>query len=171
MWQREGNHRRSEGKRGRKAKGESVALVNRERDDWADSIKLLPISILALADLLKTGQKDMLNLLLPCASLFCSSERNQSVLLQKQLETEKTLVPCCLAAAVQGLLGFQPLQRLHWQNVCCIWRSTMWQWKNLRETKQGRGEKREGREKRGGGRIKWERGSKPKAEGQKSKEK
>lgn len=86
-------------KTGRKAKGETVASIERERDGWADSIKLLPISVLALAGLLKTGQKDMLNLLLPCASLFCSSERNQSVLLQKQLETEKTLVPCCLASS------------------------------------------------------------------------
>lgn len=67
---------------------------------------MLPVSVLALADLLKTGQKDMLNLLLPCASLFCSSERNQSVLLQKQLDTEKTLVPCCLARSSTGSSQF-----------------------------------------------------------------
>lgn len=73
--------------------------------------------------------------------------------------------PAAWRAAIQGLLSFQPLQRLHWQNVCGIWRSTMWQWKNLRETKQGRGRKE------GGGRIKWECGSKLKAGGQKSKEK
>lgn len=90
----------------RKAKGETVASLNRERDGWTDSIKLLPISVLALADLLKTGQKDMLNLLLPCASLFCSSKRNQSVLLQKQLETEKSLVPRCLASSSTGSSQF-----------------------------------------------------------------
>lgn len=67
---------------------------------------MLPISVLALADLLKTGQKDMLNLLLPCASLFCSSKRNQSVLLQKQLETEKSLVPRCLASSTTGSSQF-----------------------------------------------------------------
>lgn len=67
---------------------------------------MLPVSVLALADLLKIGQKDMLNLLLPCASLFCSSEGNQSVLLQKQLETEKTLVPCCLAVCRTGSSRF-----------------------------------------------------------------
>lgn len=97
---------KEKGKRGRKAKGETVASINRGRDGRADSIKLLPISVLALAGLLKTGQKDMLNLLLPCASLFCSSERNQSVLLQKQLETEKTLLPCCLASGGTGSSRF-----------------------------------------------------------------
>lgn len=51
--------------------------------------------------------------------------------------------PAAWQAAVQGLLSFQQLQRLHWQNVCSIWRSTMWQWKNLRETKRGRGRKEE----------------------------
>ena len=67
---------------------------------------LLPISVLALVDLLKTGQNDMLNLLLPCASLFCSSERNQSVLLLKQLETERTAVPRCLAGCSTGSSRF-----------------------------------------------------------------